>query len=43
VLAVLPDCLNATVKGFLEAIPAPLKATIQTVCTDRYDGYANAA
>ena len=42
VLAVLPDRLKATVKGFLEAIPAALKATIQTVCTDRYDGYANA-
>lgn len=43
VLAVLPDRLKATVKAFLEAIPAPLKATIQTVCTDRYDGYTNAA
>src|SRR5512144_2951792 len=30
VLAVLPDRLKATVKGLLEAIPAPLKATIQT-------------
>lgn len=43
VLAVLPDRLKATVKAFLEAIPAPLKATIQTVCTDMYDGYTNAA
>src|SRR5512143_789591 len=42
VLAVLPDRLKATVKGFLEAIPAPLKAMIQTVCTDMYDGYVNA-
>ena len=42
VLAVLPDRLKATVKAFLEAIPAPLKATIQTVCTDMYDGYTNA-
>jgi transposase len=42
VLAVLPDRLKATVKGFLEAIPAPLKATIQTACIDMYEGYANA-
>jgi transposase len=42
ILAVLPDRRKATVKAFLEAIPAPLKATIQTVCTDMYDGYANA-
>ena len=42
VLAVLPDRRNATVQGFLEAIPASLKATIQTVCTDRDDGYPNA-
>ena len=42
VLAVLPDRLKVTVKAFLEAIPAPLKATIQTVCTDMYDGYTNA-
>jgi transposase len=42
VLAVLPDRRKATVKGFLETIPAPLKATIQTVCTDMYDGYVKA-
>ena len=42
VLAVLPDRLKTTVKAFLEAIPAPLNATIQTVCTDMYDGYVNA-
>ncbi|HYQ93171.1 MAG TPA: ISL3 family transposase [Candidatus Competibacteraceae bacterium] len=42
VLAVLPDRLRATVKGFLEAIPTPLKATIQTVCMDMYDGYVKA-
>lgn len=41
-LAVLPDRLKTTVKAFLEAIPAPLKATIQTVCTDMYDGYLHA-
>jgi transposase len=42
VLAVLPDRRKATVKAFLEAIPAPLKATIQTACIDMYEGYANA-
>src|SRR5512147_784318 len=43
ILAVLPKRLKATVKAFLESIPAALKATIQTVCTDMYDGYTNAA
>lgn len=42
ILAVLPNRLKATVKAFLESIPAPLKATIHTVCTDMYDGYTNA-
>ena len=41
-LAVLPDRRQPTVQAFLEAIPAPLKATLQTVCTDRDDGYGNA-
>lgn len=43
VLAVLPDRLKATVKGFLESIPEALKATVETVCTDMYDGYIHAA
>lgn len=38
VVAVLPERRTATVKGFLEARPAPLKATIQTVGIDRYEG-----
>lgn len=42
VLAVLPDRRKATVQGFLEALPAPLKATIRTACIDMYEGYANA-
>jgi transposase len=42
ILAVLPDRRKATVKAFLESIPAPLKTTIQTACTDMYDGYVNA-
>ena len=42
VLAVLPDRLKTPVKAFLEAIPAPLKATIQTACTDMDEGYLHA-
>lgn len=43
VLAVLPDRLKATVKGFFVSIPDRLKATIERVCTDIYDGYIQAA
>ncbi len=43
VLAILPDRLKETVKAFLLSIPAPLKATLQRVCSDRYEGYTNAA
>lgn len=43
VLAVLPDRCKATVKTFLASIPPRLKATIQRVCTDMYDGYIHAA
>jgi transposase len=43
VLAVLPDRCKATVKAFLQSIPAPLKATVQRVCTDMYEGFTNAA
>src|SRR5512144_485410 len=42
ILAVLPNRLKATVKAFLESISAALKATIDTVYTDMYDGYVNA-
>ena len=42
VLAGWPDRRKPTGTAFLEAIPAPLKATIHTVCTDMYDGYINA-
>jgi len=42
VLAVLPDRLQATVQAFLEAIPAPLKATVNWVCIDMWAGYAGA-
>src|SRR5512147_1837733 len=42
VVAVLPDRRTATVQGFLEAMPAPLKATIRTACIDRDEGSAHA-
>lgn len=41
-LAVLPDRKKATVKQFLQSIPLQLRATIDTVCTDMWDGYVNA-
>ena len=43
VLAVLPDRNKATVRQFLETIPARLRPTLDTVCTDMWDGYVNAA
>ncbi len=43
VIAVLPDRLKETVKTFLESIPAPLRKTVKTVCTDMYDGFVKAA
>ena len=42
VLAVLPDRRKETVKQFLRGIPGRLQKTIQTVCTDLYDGFVNA-
>lgn len=42
VVAVLADRKKETVKKFLKAIPRRLKRTIQTVCTDMYDGFINA-
>jgi transposase len=43
VLAVLADRKKETVKQFLQEIPARLKKKIETVCTDMYDGFINAA
>jgi transposase len=43
VLAVLPNRDKATVKAFLETIPAGLCQTIDTVCSDMYDAYIQAA
>ena len=42
VLAVLPDRKRETVLAFLNRIPAHLKLTIETVCTDMYQGYVTA-
>jgi len=42
VLAVLPDRKKETVKQFLRGIPARLKLSIESVCTDLYDGFINA-
>lgn len=43
VLAVLPDRKKETVRQFLESIPPRLWPTLETVCTDMWEGYANAA
>ena len=42
VLGVLADRKRETVLAFLNSIPAHLKATIETVCTDMYRGYVSA-
>lgn len=42
VLAVLADRKKETVKRFLRGIPAQLKKTIRTVCSDLYDGFIKA-
>jgi transposase len=42
ILGVLPDREKATVKRFLNGIPAPLRATIHTLCTDMYESYIQA-
>jgi len=42
ILGVLPNREKATVQRFLQAIPAPLRATIHTLCTDMYESYLQA-
>jgi transposase len=42
VLTVLPDRRKKTVRQFLETIPKRLRQTMETVCTDMWDGYVNA-
>jgi len=43
ILGVLKDKEKKTVKAFLKSIPARLRKQIQTVCTDLYEGFINAA
>ncbi len=42
ILGVLADRLKDTVVDFLRSIPERLKKTIETVCSDMYDGYIEA-
>jgi transposase len=42
IAGVLEGRKKETVKAFLQGIPARLKKTIRTVCTDMYDGFINA-
>ena len=42
VLAVLPDRQKKTVRQFLETIPKRLWRTMETACTDMWEGYVNA-
>lgn len=43
ILAVLADRKKATARAFLEGIPPHLHSTIESVCSDMWDGYINAA
>ena len=43
ILAVLSGRKKETVVAFLESIPESLRATIEEVCTDLYEGFINAA
>jgi transposase len=42
ILTVLPDRKKKTVRQFLESIPKRLRVSMETVCTDMWDGYVNA-
>ena len=42
VLSVLPDRKKKTVRQFLESIPKRLRRTMETSCTDMWEGYVNA-
>jgi transposase len=43
VIAVLTDRSKTGIKTFLDSIPADLKKTVKSVCTDMYDGFVYAA
>lgn len=42
ILSVLPDRKKETLKQFLESIPKRLRQTMETSCTDMWEGYTNA-
>ena len=42
VLAVLSDRKKETIRQFLETIPKRLRRTMETTCTDMWEGYVNA-
>jgi len=42
VLKILKDRKKETVVAYLQSIPCQLRQTIETVCTDMYEGYVNA-
>src|SRR6185312_2073397 len=43
VIAVIDGRNKADIKSFFESIPADLRKTVNSVCTDMYEGYVNAA
>jgi len=43
ILAVLADRTKESVRAFMDSIPPRLRPTIKHVCTDMWEGYANAA
>jgi transposase len=42
ILTILPDRQKKTVRQFLETIPRRLQRTMETACTDMWEGYVNA-
>jgi transposase len=43
ILTILGSRTKAAVKDFLQSIPEHLRATVDSVCTDMWEGYVNAA
>ena len=43
IIGVLNGRFKEDVQSFLESMPAHLKETVNSVCTDMYDGFVNAA
>jgi transposase len=42
-LGVLKNRKKATIIEFFKSIPAPLKKTVKSICSDFYEGFINAA